>query len=460
DVDGDGFDDLFVANGRWEGTDRRFASRLFRNEAGGRFVDISASSGVASILAGRDAYSVAAADVDADGDLDLYVTTHPHDVLLRNRGDGTFVDGTADAQAGGPPSSEAAASAGSSKIASFGDVDGDGHVDVVVASSTFDDQPTHGYLLRNRGDGTFEDVTAAYALQVSRQGNPCAVMWSDLDNDGDQDLWVWNDRGAPTENRTLLRNEGDRFVDITRDANVTDRIGNPMGIDAADIDRDGHLDVYVSAIGNNPLYLSRGNSVYDEVSGEAATRGDFGWGLGFEDFNLDGWPDLFVAQEDDLPYLTFTHLGPPDGGEVPRFTRQAWAHSPTDARRAHNVGAAFADVDRDGRVDVVTATTDGSRVQLFRNETDVGSHHWLEVRVRVAPETGQAGGTAARIAVKTGDVIQFRDVSGGSSRASQSAVSVRFGLGHWTGAEWVAVLWADGRQVVRTGVEGNRRLEL
>ena len=109
---------------------------------------------------------------------------------------------------------------------------------------------------------------------------------------------------------------------------------------------------------------------------------------------------------------------------------------------------------------MATATTDGSRVQFFHNETDVGTQRWLEVRVLRSPETGDAGGISARVAVKTGDVIQFRDLKGGSSRASQNAISVRFGLGQWTGAEWVAVLWPDGRQVVRTGVEGDQRLDL
>jgi len=101
-----------------------------------------------------------------------------------------------------------------------------------------------------------------------------------------------------------------------------------------------------------------------------------------------------------------------------------------------------------------------ARVQFFHNETDTGSQRWLEVRVLRSPETGDAGGVSARIAVKTGDVIQFRDVKGASSRASQSALSARFGLGQWTGSEWVAVLWPDGRQVIRINVEGDQRLEL
>jgi hypothetical protein len=127
---------------------------------------------------------------------------------------------------------------------------------------------------------------------------------------------------------------------------------------------------------------------------------------------------------------------------------------------AHNVAAAFADYDHDGKVDVVTATTDGSPILLYRNVTDAGSNRWLEVVVDRAPGSQQRGGVSARIAVKTGDLIQFRDVTGGSSRASQNELSVRFGLGDWTGAEWVAALWPDGRQIVVRGVEGNRRLRL
>ena len=118
----------------------------------------------------------------------------------------------------------------------------------------------------------------------------------------------------------------------------------------------------------------------------------------------------------------------------------------------------FADYDDDGRTDVLTATTDGSRVTLYRNTTDTGSNRWLEVVVPVAPDTGAAGGATARVLVKTGDLVQFREIYGGSSRASQNALSARFGLGDWSGAEYVAVQWQTGVQTVVTGVEGNQRL--
>lgn len=99
-------------------------------------------------------------------------------------------------------------------------------------------------------------------------------------------------------------------------------------------------------------------------------------------------------------------------------------------------------------------------MSLYRNDTDLGTNRWLEVRVPRTPETNSLGGISGRVVVKTRDLLQFRDITGGSSRASQNAMSVRFGLGQWTGAEWVAVLWPDGRQVAVQGVEGNQVLQM
>ena len=303
DLDNDGFADVFVANGRPPGSAEGFASLFYRNNGDGGFDDVSQASGVTAILSDKDAYSVAAADYDADGDVDLYVTTHPTDILLRNRGDGTFEDATDDAAAGGPESSERAAASGASKIAAWGDFDGDGWMDVVVATSTLEGSFTNGYLLRNRGDGGFEDVTASTGFASAPTGNPCAVLWSDVDNDGDQDLWVWNDRGRPTENRVLLRNDGLReagagtWTDITERAGITGSVGNPMGIDSADVNRDGYLDYYVSDIGGNPLYLGGPDGTFSDTQAAAGVGGDFGWGLGFEDLNADSWPDILSPRK-------------------------------------------------------------------------------------------------------------------------------------------------------------------
>ncbi len=445
DIDNDGWEDIIVANGHGAAN---WNSALYRNNQG-TFEDISSDSGVAAILDGLDTYSVAAADYDGDGDLDIHITAHPQDILMQNQGDGTFIDATSIAGLGGPNSSPD--SSGSSKIAAFGDYNGDGWLDLAVASSTFDSNSIpNGYLMRNNGDGTFADVTQASNFFASSEGNPCAVMWSDYNADGHQDIWIWNDRGNAVSNRVLLQNQnGQTFTNVASTVGATWQVGHPMGIDGADADHDGYMDYYVSNIGNIFMHNQQ-NNTFNEIANNSGTSGDFGWGLGFEDFNADSWSDIFVAQEDDLDYLSFTNTG-----QSPlAFTQSNWQHSAVG--NGHNVAVAFADFDHNGSVDVVTASTSGSRLNLFRNDTNRGSNRWLEVRVPQTPGTGERGGVSGRVVVKTGELIQFRDLTAGASRASQNASSVRFGLGQWTGAEWVAVLWPDGRQTIVRGVEGNQ----
>ncbi|MCG8418894.1 MAG: CRTAC1 family protein [Proteobacteria bacterium] len=456
DINGDDLPDIVVVGGKTIINEQLFPPLLYLNQGDGTFRDATAESGLAAILDGRDCYSVAAGDYDGDGDRDLYVGAQPTDVLLRNCTDGSgvcFEDATTVAGAGGPPSDSSLTVTGSGKIVSFGDFDSDGDLDLVSASKTL--PRPYAYLLRNNGDGTFTDISVETEVRAARSGNPCAVMWSDYDNDGDPDLWIWNDRGG----HILLRNEaGERFEDVTELSGL-DQVGirNPMGIDAADIDHDGDLDYYISNIKNNPLLRNNGDGTFTDITHSAGTAGEYGWGLAFEDFNNDSFADIFVAQEDNMPNLLFQNLGVVPSVfhriEIPRI---AAIHR----GNAHNVAVAFADYNRDGKVDVLTAMTDGSRVTLYRNDTDMGSNQWLHVAVRDADAGESTEGIGARVAVKTGDLIQFRDITGGSSRASQNQLSVRFGLRNYTGAEWVAVVWPSGRQIIVTGVEGGQRLVL
>lgn len=451
DVDGDGWEDIFVANGT-NGVAAYYDSALWHNNGDGTFTDVSLSSGVGPLLTGRDTYSVASADYDADGDLDIYLGAHPHSVLLQNQGDGTLIDVTEAAGALGPES--VADLSGSSKIGAWGDYDGDGWLDIAVASSTFLDASANGYLLRNQGDGTFVDVTFDSGLQISPDGNPCAVLWSDYDNDGDQDLHVWNDRGNAQENRTLLRNNGGTWTDVTIAAGLTVDVRNPMGIDAADLDRNGYFDYYISNIGGNALLMGQPGGFFVDFAMSAGVLGEYSWGLGFEDLDADSWWDIFVAEEDSRPYLTFTH----NRDTPPTFTRQEWMHIGVGA--GHNIPVAFADYDHDFDVDMVSANTAGKRLLLFRNDTDRGTNHFLEVEVASSPEIGEKGGVTGRVVVKVGETVLWRDITGGSSRASQNALTTRFGLGQRTGADWVAVLWPDGRQMAVYNVPGDRRITL
>jgi hypothetical protein len=453
DLDGDERPDIVVVNGLSNVTAEWTESRHLRNRGDGTFEDVGATSGIVDAIAGLDGYSVAAGDVDNDGDIDVYVGAQTRDVLLRNRGDGSFEDATAPSGAGGPPSDFGQVGDGRGKIVTVGDWDGDGWLDLAAASSTL---PAPGaYLLRNRGDGTFEDVTAQSGIAIDGTGNPCAVMWSDHDNDGDRDLWIWNDRGG----HILLENQGTTLADVTAASELAAvPQDDPMGIDAADIDHDGDLDFYLSNIGDNPLLRNNGDGTFVDITRDAGTGGDYGWGLVLEDFDHDGWADIFVAQEDDRPHLVFRN----DGADPPHFTRIDVPHPPiSSVGAAHNVAVAAADYDADGRTDVLVAGTDGRPVVLYRNETDPGSGVGLSVVARAPADAGEASdGIGARVVVKTGELVQFRDVTGGSSRASQNELSVRLGLGDFRGAEWVAVVWPNGRQVLATNVEGGTRVVL
>jgi len=441
------------ANGIANAGSPSWDSELWLNNGDGTFTDASDSSGLADILAGLDTYSVAGADIDADGDIDIHITAHPTDVLLINDGFGNFTDGTAAAGLGGPDSRPA--SNGSSKIGAWGDVDNDGWPDLAVASSQFIDATENGYLMLNNGDGTFTDATSTWGLQVSDAGNPCAVMWSDYDNDGDLDLAVWNDRGDPSSNRNLLRNDNGVFTDVTVAAGWTNPMGNPMGIDGADVNRDGTLDYYVGNIGGNALLVALGDGTFIDRAQASGASASYSWGLGFEDFDHDGWWDLFVAEEDDRFYLSFQNLRT----DPPTFQEAMWPHWPVG--NGHNVAAGFADFDHDGDTDLVTAPTSGARMSLFRNDTDKGTHHWLEVVIDEEPVTGARGGVGARVVIAFPDgSTMFRDITGGSSRASQNAHSVRFGLGNWDGVSTVAVLWPDGRSMAALNVPGDQVLHL
>ena len=423
DADGDGWQDLLLVNGTaWpERNDAGTHAALYRNDGDGTFTDITRGSGLDAPLYGLGG---AAADFDNDGHVDVYLTVLGPNRLLKGAGDGTFTDVTGATGVGDP---------GFSTAALWFDYDKDGHLDLFVGnyvhwspetdlfcSLTGDTksyctpesyQGQSGTLYRNRGDSTFEDVTTAAGLRAPSAKALGAVML-DFNGDGWMDLFVAND----TQPDQLFENRGDgTFEDIGvlagvafSDAGVA-RAG--MGVDAADYDGSGRPDLVIGHFSTEmmALYHNEGNGLFiDEGPRSAIGRSTLltlTFGCFFFDFDLDGWPDIFAANghvADDVERVQarITYAQPPqlfrnDGGR--RFEEVT---APDTALGVPQVGrgAAYADFDRDGDLDVVV-TANGGPPRLLRN--DGGNDNRL-LRIRTVGTASNRDGIGARIDVTAG----------------------------------------------------------
>ena len=466
DVDGDGWQDLLLVNGTaWpERDDAATHAALYRNDGDGTFTDITRGSGLDVPLYGLGG---AAADFDNDGHVDVYLTVLGPNRLFRGAGDGTFTDVTEATGVGDP---------GFSTAALWFDYDKDGHLDLFVGnyvhwspetdlfcSLTGDTksyctpesyQGQSGTLYRNRGDSTFEDVTTAAGLRAPSAKALGAVML-DFNDDGWMDLFVAND----TQPDQLFENRGDgTFEDIGilagvafSDAGVA-RAG--MGVDAADYDRSGRADLVIGHFSTEmmALYHNEGNGLFiDEGPRSAIGRSTLltlTFGCFFFDFDLDGWPDIFAANghvADDVERVQarITYAQPPQlfrnlgGGRFEEVT------APDTALGAPQVGrgAAYADYDGDGDLDVLV-TANGGAPRLLRND---GGNDNRVLRIRTMGTTSNRDGIGARIDVTAGGATRWQVVRTGSSYLSQSELPVTFGLGGGTRVDALQVTWPSGR---------------
>ena len=465
DADGDGWQDLLLVNGApWPGRNEAATpAALYRNDGDGTFTDVTHGSGLDAALYGLGG---AAADFDNDGHVDVYLTALGPNRLFRGAGDGTFTDVTEAAGVGDP---------GFSTAALWFDYDRDGHLDLFVGnyvrwtpetdlfcSLTGDAksyctpesyQGQSGTLYRNRGDSTFEDVTEAAGVRAPSSKALGAVML-DHDDDGWMDLFVAND----TQPDQLFENRGDgTFEDVGvlagvafSDAGVA-RAG--MGADAADYDGSGRPDLVIGHFSTEmmALYHNEGNGLFiDEGPRSAigrATLPTLTFGCFFFDFDLDGWPDVFAANghvADDVERVQtrITYAQPPqlfrnDGGRFEEVDAPGTALAVPQVGR----GAAYADFDRDGDLDVLV-TANGGRPRLLRND---GGNANRMLRIRTVGTASNRDGVGARIDVTAGGRTRWQRVRTGSSYLSQSELAVTFGLGARTRADAVEVTWPSGR---------------
>ncbi|PYS93760.1 MAG: hypothetical protein DMF50_13155, partial [Acidobacteria bacterium] len=471
DYDGDGRQDIyFVQSGGLPGFTPKEPPRsaLYRNLGGGRFEDVTAAAGVAG-PPDRYGFGCVAGDLDGDGDRDLYVTYYGPNVLYRNNGDGSFTDVTARAGVGDPRWSTSAALA---------DMDGDGDLDLYVANyvdfsldnnlycgenrpgyrtvchpKNFDSQPDT--LYRNRGDGTFEDVSRRAGI-LDTTGKGLGVVWGDYDNDGDQDLYVAND---DTPN-FLFRNRGDGTFDEVADlAGVSlSEDGLPqagMGVDMADYDGDGLLDIFVTNLSEETkeLYHNDGNGFFSDRSYTSGIGAPsllmLGFGTFFFDADDDGRLDLFFANghiidniglySDTITFEQPAHLYRNAGDG--RFDLVQPAPGEPLRRSYVGRGAVPFDFDDDGDQDIIMTQNDRPAV-LLRN---AGSprHHWVTLTLSGAPPNRDAIG--AQVTVEAGGARQLRYARSAFSYLSQGDRRLHFGLGAAAAIDRVVVRWPGRR---------------
>jgi hypothetical protein len=493
DYDNDGRLDILFTNGARiddpmpagkmpDKSDRKFWNRLYHQNANGTFTDVTEKAGLTGMPQNRYGMGVAVGDVDNDGYQDIYVTGFGGNTLYHNNGDGTFTDVTARA---------GVTASGWSTSAGFFDYDNDGRLDLFVCryvAWTFADDPYCGekkpggraychpdnfaavtnILYHNNGDGTFTDVSAKSGI-ADAPGKALGVAFADFDHDGWTDIYVANDS---VQCHLYRNNRNGTFTDVALTAGVgynqDGKTFAGMGTDFSDFDNDGWPDIVVTDLSSERYMLFRNNrdSTFSDVTDQAglgrATLAYSGWSTRFFDYDNDGWKDLFVAQGHVMDTIERTsanlrYLQPPlllrnllgrfskvDAG--PAFESE-WAGR----------GAAFGDLDNDGRIDIVVANV-GQKAYVLRN-TGNRSDHWIGIQA--LGKTSNHDGIGCRVkVVSASGLTQHYTINTAGGYLSASDKRLIVGLGKDDSARTVEVRWPGGAIQKLENVKSRRMLKL
>jgi hypothetical protein len=480
DFDNDGFLDIYFVNGRWhpdisDNRGRTFKGKLknalFHNNGNGTFTDVTAKAGVEGT---DDGYGMAAsaADYDNDGYLDLFVCNYGNCILYHNNKDGTFTDVTLKAGLASP---------GWALAAPWFDYNGDGFLDVFVVHYLEYDkgafQRTGAYykadnfpgplsypglpdhLYRNNGDGTFTDVTKETGL-YEPTGRGMGAVACDLDGDGDIDIYVTNDAMA---NNCWINDGKGHFTDLATENGTAFGEGgqgvSSMGPFVADVDRNGLLDILVPDMGYSCLLLQVKRGLYVDVtaqSGVALLCGQYtGWGGLLNDYDNDGYVDLFIANGDPHHlYVEEATLARYDGKG--KFIDMTDSSGDFFKKKFVGRGAAFADFDNDGDLDILMNAINDTP-HLLRNDGG-NRQHWLKV-VPVRRDTGMVA-IGATVTIKASDRTQIQPVIAVNGYLTSSDPRPHFGLGTAAKADTVEILWPDRQKQVLNNVPANQTLKV
>jgi len=488
DYDNDGYLDIFFTNGAsipsLSKDTPAFYNRLYHNNRDGTFTDVTGRAGVRG-----EGYSmgVAVADYDNDGWPDIYVTGVNRNILYHNNHDGTFSDVTARAAVSG-------VSGGKKQLsisAAWVDYDNDGYLDLFVTnyldwsaetSKVCGDPgkrltcPPSLYageasiLYRNNGDGTFTDVSIPTGI-AAQVGKGMGVAIADYDGDGWMDIFVANDN----ERNFLFRNKaGKGFEEVGVESLVAyTEDGVPvssMGVDFRDWSNDGRPSLFVTALGGEtfPLYRNDGQGLfsietYPAGIGFASFRMS-GWGAGIDDFDNDGYKDLFSANshvsanadiDPQQHYLqanaVFRNLG---NGTFVDVSAQAGAAM--QLRAAHR-GCAFGDLNNDGRMDVVVSAIGSPAELLYNISTD--KNHWISIQAVGVKSNRDGIGTQIKVTGESGQV-QYNHVTTAGSYASSSDKRVHFGLGADASIKEIELRWPSGTVQTLRNVKADQLLKI
>ena len=486
DYNNDGLQDIYLVNGAAlpplpkepSGEVASPRNALYRNNGDGTFTDVAGTAGVANTGYGM---GCAVGDYNNDGFPDLYVTNFGANVFFRNNGDGTFTDvtngtGTGDTRWG--------------TGCAFVDYDNDSFLDLYVTNyvkyTTESDQVCMNkgvrvycdprlyegeldILYHNNGDGTFTDITKTTGFSEAT-GRGLALAWGDYDDDGDMDVYIAND----ADQNFLYRNNGDgTFTDVSLTAGVgfseDGEAENGMGVDFGDYDNDGRLDLVVTNFQDqtNTLYHNEGNGLFSDVS-YASQIGTMSlpylaWGVGFCDYDNDGYQDLFIANGHlDENVQAFNPTG---FYEQPNLLFHNNRDGTFDevgvdsglGMRLEKVsrGFAYADYDNDGDLDLLVTNLKGTPDLL---ENRGGQNRWLILKLIGTRSNRDAIG--ARVKITTGNLTQIREVRSGTSYLSQNDMRLHFGLGKHRQIDQLEIRWPSGLQERPEGVKVNQILTL